>query len=60
MQPLEIAFALLLALVFAPALRELAGIWSSVEYYSHGFLVPLVSGLAAPPGCARSRSRSRI
>jgi exosortase len=56
MQPLEIAFALLLALVFAPALRELAGIWSSVEYYSHGFLVPLVSGLVAV-GIARSHAK---
>ena len=56
MQPLEIAFALLLALVFAPALRELAGIWSSVEYYSHGFLVPLVSGLVAV-GIARSSAK---
>lgn len=56
MQPLEIAFALLLALVFAPALRELAGIWSSVEYYSHGFLVPLVSGLVAA-GIARSSAK---
>lgn len=56
MQPLEIAFALLLALIFAPALRELAGIWSSVEYYSHGFLVPLVSGLVAV-GIARSSAK---
>lgn len=32
-----------LLLVFAPALAALAGIWSSVDYYSHGFLVPLVS-----------------
>jgi exosortase len=53
MQPLEIAFALLLAIVFAPALRELAGVWSSVDYYSHGFLVPLVAGLVAL-GLARS------
>jgi exosortase len=55
MQPLEIAFALLLAVVFAPALRELAGIWSSVEYYSHGFLVPLVAGLVAV-GIGRAKS----
>jgi exosortase len=55
MQPLEIAFALLLAVVFAPALRELAGIWSSVEYYSHGFLVPLVAGLVAV-GIARAKA----
>jgi exosortase len=56
MQPLEIAFALLLAVVFAPALRQLAGIWSSVEYYSHGFLVPLVAGLVAV-GVARAKAK---
>ncbi len=55
MQTVEIGFALLLALVFAPTLRDLAGVWSSVEYYSHGFLVPLVSGLVAT-GLARSRA----
>lgn len=32
-----------LALVFTPALRALAGVWSSLEYYSHGFLVPIVA-----------------
>ncbi len=32
-----------LALVFLPALRALAGVWSSLDYYSHGFLVPIVS-----------------
>ncbi len=55
MQPVEIGFALLLALVFAPTLRELAGVWSSVEYYSHGFLVPLVSVMIAA-GLARGRA----
>ena len=55
MQPVEIAFALMLALVFGPTLRDLAGVWSSVEYYSHGFLVPLVSGLVAM-GLARGRA----
>ena len=33
-----------LTLVFVPAVRALAGVWSSVDYYSHGFLVPLVAG----------------
>jgi exosortase len=32
-----------LAIVFIPALRALAGVWSSLDYYSHGFLVPIVS-----------------
>jgi len=32
-----------LALVFIPALRALAGVWSSLDYYSHGFLVPIVA-----------------
>jgi exosortase len=29
--------------VLAPAFVTLAGIWGSVDYYSHGFMVPLVS-----------------
>ena len=32
-----------LTLVFIPGLRALAGVWSSLDYYSHGFLVPIVS-----------------
>jgi exosortase len=43
----EIAFALALLVVFAPALVTLAGAWSAVEYQSHGFLVPIVALLAA-------------
>ncbi|RIL05733.1 MAG: hypothetical protein DCC71_09270 [Proteobacteria bacterium] len=39
--------ALLLAAVFAPAALALARVWSSVEHYSHGFLVPLAAGLVA-------------
>jgi exosortase len=39
--------AVLLLLVFLPALAGLAEVWSSVEYYSHGFLVPFVSGWLA-------------
>lgn len=48
--------ALGIAVVFAPAVIQLAGVWSSVEYYSHGFLVPVASGLVAH-GIARSRTR---
>ena len=33
----------LLALALAPGVIDLARIWSSVDYYSHGFLVPLVA-----------------
>ena len=32
-----------LALVLAPGMRELARVWGSTEYLSHGFLIPLVS-----------------
>jgi exosortase len=35
--------AVVLALVFVPALLAMARVWSSVDYYSHGFLVPLLS-----------------
>lgn len=35
--------ALLLLAAFAPALAGLAAVWSSVDHYSHGFLVPVVS-----------------
>jgi len=36
-----------LALAFVPALLDLAGIWFSVDHYSHGVLVPLVAGWTA-------------
>ena len=42
--------------VFLPALIALVGVWTSVDYYSHGFLVPLVAYWAA----ARSRARFSI
>jgi exosortase len=45
-----------LLLVFLPALIALVGVWTSVDYYSHGFLVPLVAYWAA----ARSRKRFSI
>jgi exosortase len=41
---------------FLPALIALFGVWISVDYYSHGFLVPLVAYWAA----ARSRARFAI
>lgn len=40
-------FAGLLALAFAPALWALAGVWTTNDSYSHGFLVPLLSLSAA-------------
>jgi len=49
-----LAAALLLA--FLPALIALIGVWTSVDYYSHGFLVPLVAYWAA----ARNRVRFAI
>ncbi len=45
-----------LLLVFLPALIALVGVWTSVDYYSHGFLVPLVAYWAA----VRSRNRFSI
>jgi exosortase len=33
----------LLAVAFTPALFALAGVWATVDYQSHGFLVPVVS-----------------
>jgi exosortase len=39
----EWGLAILLVGVFAPAVIALAEIWLSVDYYSHGFLVPVVA-----------------
>jgi len=43
----EVAVAVALGLAFAPALASLASVWSSTDYLSHGFLVPLVSAWIA-------------
>jgi exosortase len=43
----ERVLLVLLALAFVPALLALARVWRSVDYYSHGFLVPLVAGWIA-------------
>lgn len=42
-----------LAVAFLPALAALAAAWASVEYYNHGFLVPVVSLLLAQPRWGR-------
>lgn len=50
----------ILGLVFLPAVLGLAETWSSVDYYSHGFLVPLVAAWAAlhaRPGWSRLERR---
>jgi exosortase len=39
----DIALGILVAAVFAPALFAMARVWSTLDYYSHGFFVPLVS-----------------
>ena len=39
--------ALALLVVFAPGLMNLSEVWSSRDYYTHGYLVPLVSLWAA-------------
>lgn len=49
----EIAFALVLLAVFAPALATLARAWSAAEHQSHGFLVPIVAVFAARSLAAR-------
>jgi exosortase len=43
MQPQEWLLVGLLGAVFAPALAALAQVWASVDYQSHGFLVPVVA-----------------
>jgi len=49
----DLAFAGLLLAVFWPCLTGMAEVWRSVEYYSHGFLVPLVAIWAASGQRAR-------
>ena len=36
-----------IAAVFAPTALSLGRVWASVDYYSHGFLVPVAAGLLA-------------
>jgi exosortase len=50
---MEWVLAGLLLLVFAPAAIAMGEVWSTVDYYSHGFLVPVVAYWAA----TRSRTR---
>lgn len=47
MRPIEWIWAGALLLVFAPAIRAMSAVWSGVDYYSHGYLVPLVALWAA-------------
>ena len=54
--PREWIFLGLLALVFAPAFVPMARVWSSVEYASHGYLVPLVALWAATSKRKRLRT----
>jgi len=42
-----------LALVFAPALLSMARVWLALDYYSHGFLVPIVAWWIALPRLRR-------
>ncbi len=58
MRAKEKLIAAALALAFAPAVIALARVWSSVDYYSHGFLVPLVAyWIAQREGKTRLRQR---
>jgi exosortase len=43
MRPWEKIFLGGLALVYVPALMSMVQVWSRVDYYSHGFMVPVVS-----------------
>jgi exosortase len=43
----------LLACVFTPAVLAMAEVWRSVGYYSHGFLIPVVSYAAFHPIAGR-------
>lgn len=43
MRVADIAGLIGVAVVFAPAVLALAGVWTTHEYYSHGFLVPIVA-----------------
>ncbi len=43
----ERVFIVLLVFVYLPGLHALSQVWSSVDYYSHGYLVPVVSLWAA-------------
>jgi len=49
----------LLAVVFTPAVLAMARVWSSVGYYSHGFLIPLVSYAAFHPIARRLGAAGR-
>jgi exosortase len=45
--------------VFTPAVLAMAEVWRSVDYYSHGFLVPLVSYAAFYPVAGRLGAAGR-
>ncbi|MBW1689060.1 MAG: exosortase/archaeosortase family protein [Deltaproteobacteria bacterium] len=49
----------LLAGVFTPAVLAMAEVWRSVGYYSHGFLIPLVSYAAFHPIAGRLGATGR-
>lgn len=59
MKPLDWTLLALLGFCFAPALFALAGVWSEVDYYSHGFLVPVVSAWVAWQGKPRAAALGR-
>ena len=52
LQPVEWVLAVVLAASFVPAVISLAGVWSSLDYYSHGFLVPVVALFIAKSAAA--------
>jgi exosortase len=55
----EWIFVGLLAVVFTPAVLAMAEVWRSVGYYSHGFLIPLVSFAAFHPVAGRLGAAGR-
>jgi exosortase len=47
LRPWDWTLLALLLLVFAPAFQSMAAVWSRLDYYSHGYLVPVVALWAA-------------
>lgn len=60
MRKSEWRMAALLAVAFAPALLALLRVWFSVDYYSHGLLVPCVAFWLARPSLQGRRLRAQL
>lgn len=47
LRPVDWALVCLLCIVLAPALVAMSRVWNTVDYYSHGYMIPLVALWAA-------------